>query len=489
MTQMPPLNHPFYLAGRWATSPQRLEIRSPYDGSIVGSTFYATAEHVDEAITMAVEAFEQTRRLPSYARSAILLQIADGLAARKDDIARAMALEAGKPITDARAEVDRSLLTFRTAAEEAHRIGGELMPLDLIPKAEGRFGITKRVPLGPVLGITPFNFPLNLVAHKVAPAIAAGNTIVVKVAAKTPLTMLIASEVIDATDLPKGALSVLVVDPSLHDALVTDERFKMLTFTGSSAVGWQLKAKAGKKKVTLELGGNAGVIIDRDADLPLAVARVAYGGFTFAGQSCISVQRCVVHEAVIEEFSRRLVEAVKQIRLGDPLDPSTMLGPMIDPKVVARTQAWVDEAVRGGATLLAGGKARGTIFEPTILTNVSPTSPVCRQEVFAPLVVLTPFLDFDKAIAALNDSDYGLQAGVFTNSVDHAWAAFDELEVGGVLLNDVPTWRIDPMPYGGVKDSGFGREGIRYTIEEMTELRLLVVNRLRQAGPRQATEA
>ena len=481
----PPLtliDHPFYLAGRWERSPQTYDVLSPYDGTVIGSTSHATEAQLEEAIAKATEAFQRTRKLPSYVRSQILLDIAEGIARRKEDLARAMTLEAGKPIKDSRAEVDRSLLTFRTAAEEAHRIGGELMPLDFIPKAEGRIGITRRVPLGPILGITPFNFPLNLVAHKVAPAIAAGNTIVVKVAAKTPLTMLIACEIMEATALPKGALSVLTVDPSLHERLVTDERFKALSFTGSAAVGWQLKAKAGKKKVTLELGGNAGVIVDRDADLDWSVRRVAYGGFTFAGQSCISVQRCFVHEAIFESWTRRFLDAVKQIRLGDPMDPNTDLGPMIEPKVVTRTHAWVEEALRDGATVLAGGKARGNLFEPTVLTNVAPTSPICRQEVFAPLVILFPFRDVRDAVAAVNDSAYGLQAGIFTNSLSHAWYAFDELEVGGVLINDIPTWRIDPMPYGGVKDSGVGREGVKYAIEEMTELRLMVVNPLHQAG-------
>ena len=468
---------PFFLAGEWATSSQPLEVTSPYDGKVIGSTFLADAGQLEQGIAAAAEAFEQTKRLPSFARSEALHAIAAGLRERREDIATTMALEAGKPIRDARAEVDRSCLTFRTAAEEALRINGDVLPLDWIPSATGRTGITRRVPLGPILGITPFNFPLNLVAHKIAPALAAGNTILIKPAGKTPLTILMACEVIERAGLPKGAVSVLPLDPSLHDKLVTDERFKLLTFTGSSAAGWSIKAKAGKKRVTLELGGNAGVIVDRDADLALAVARIVYGGFTYAGQSCISVQRCFIHESVMDEFSRRLVEAVQKIRLGDPMDEQTGLGPMIDPKVVGRTQQWVDEAIRAGGKLLTGGKARGNIYEPTILTNVPRTAAVCQQEVFAPLVVLIPFKDFDEALVQINDSQYGLQAGVFTNTLEHAWRAFDEIEAGGILINDVPTWRIDPMPYGGVKDSGQGREGVRYAIEEMTELRLMVVNR------------
>ena len=471
-------DRPFFLAGRWERSHERLDVTNPYDGKVIGNTFLATADQLEEAIRAAEQAFAITRKLPSYERSKILHDIAEGLRARKDDIATTLSLEAGKPIKDSRSEVDRAVLTFDTAAEEAKRIGGDVLPLDLLPKAERRFGITRRVPIGPVLAITPFNFPLNLAAHKIAPAIAAGNTVIVKPASKTALTWLVAAEILERTTLPKGALSILPLDPSLHDRLVLDERFKAISFTGSSAVGWALKAKAGKKKVLLELGGNAGVIVDRDADLDVAAARIAYGGFTFAGQSCISVQRCFVHEAVLEDFTRRFLAAIQQIKLGDPLDPTTDLGPMINPKVVQRTGEWVKQAVADGAKVLIGGKTQpGNIFEPTVLTNVKPTSPVCSQEVFAPLVMLFPFKDFKDAVAAVNDSVYGLQAGVFTNALEHAWYAFEELEVGGILLNDIPTWRIDPMPYGGVKDSGFGREGVRYAIEELTELRLMVVNR------------
>ena len=400
------------------------------------------------------------------------------LVRRRDEIGRALAGEAGKPIRDALTEVDRAAMTFQVAAEEARRIGGEVIPLDLAAHGKGRMAMVRRFPIGPVAAISPFNFPLNLSAHKLAPAVAAGNPIVLKPATKTPLSALFLASALDEAGLPKGALSVLPMSRELGDRLVTDERFKLLTFTGSSAVGWAMKARAGKKKVILELGGNAGVIVDETADVAWAVKRVVAGGFAYAGQSCISVQRVFVHDRVYDEFAAALASRVRALVVGDPLDPATDVGPMIDTGEVDRIEAWVNEAVAAGARVLAGGtRVSASIYAPTVLEGAPETAKVCAQEVFAPLVALYRFSDFNDALAAVNRSRYGLQAGVFTNDLLRTLVAWEVIETGGVIVNDVPTWRIDHMPYGGVKDSGIGREGPRYTIEEMTEPKLLVINR------------
>ena len=352
---------------------------------------------------------------------------------------------------------------------------GETIPLDLMPASKGRIGITRRFPIGPIAGISPFNFPLNLAAHKISPAIAAGNSIVLKPPSKDPLTMLTVAEIIDAAGVPEGAVSILPMTRELGDRMVSDERFKLLTFTGSPSVGWRMKERAGKKRVVLELGGNAGVIIDRSADLDWAVKRTLVGAFAYAGQVCISVQRMFVHEAVWDAFMTRFLEGVKAIKVGDPLDPTTDVGPMVDAHAAERTQRWVDEAIAMGGRVLAGGKADGTFFAPTVLTNVPLAAQVCSNEAFAPLVVAFKFRDLDEAIAGVNDSMFGLQTGVFTNDLAGAWRSFSELEVGGVIINDIPTYRIDHMPYGGVKDSGQGREGLRWAMEDMTEIRIMVL--------------
>jgi len=386
-----------------------------------------------------------------------------------------LALEAGKPIRDALAEVDRATLTFRLGAEEAERMVGETIPLDLMPASKGRYGITRRFPIGPIAGISPFNFPLNLAAHKVAPAIASGNPIVLKPPSKDPLTMLTVAEIIDQAGVPEGAVSILPMTRELGDRMVEDERFKLLTFTGSPSVGWRMKERAGKKKVVLELGGNAGVIVDRSADLDWAVKRILVGAFTYAGQVCISVQRMVIHEDVWDAFLERFVEGAKRLRLGDPLDPATDVGPMVDANAATRTQRWVDEAVQLGGRVLTGGTADGTWFPPTVMTDVPFHAQVCSNEAFAPVAIAFPFREIEDAIRIVNDSSFGLQTGVFTNELDHAWRSFEGLEVGGVIVNDVPTYRIDHMPYGGVKDSGLGREGLRWAIEDMTEIRIMVL--------------
>ena len=468
--------HPILLAGRWVESPDVLTVSNPADaGTPAGSTYHATPEQYEAAVTAAVAAFEQTKRLPAYERGAILRSISAGIKARREELGRLMALEAGKPIRDALVEVDRATLTFRLGAEEAERMVGEVIPLDLMASSRGRLGITRRFPIGPVAAISPFNFPLNLAAHKLSPAIAAGCSIVLKPPSKDPLTMLTVGEIIAEAGLPEGAVSILPMTRELGDRMVADERFKLLTFTGSPSVGWRMKERAGKKRVVLELGGNAGVIIDRSADLDWAVKRCLVGAFAYAGQVCISVQRMVIHEAIWDEFIARFVAGAGQLKLGDPLDPQTDLGPMVDATAAGRTQRWVDEAVALGGKLLLGGHADGTFFPPTILTDTPVTAAVCSNEAFAPLVVAFPFRDFADAIRQVNDSSFGLQTGVFTNDLANSWTAFNELEVGGVIVNDVPTYRIDHMPYGGVKDSGLGREGLRWAIEDMTEIRIMVI--------------
>ena len=468
--------HPIFLAGRWVESDDPLVVTNPANpDQPAGATFNASEAQYEEAVEAAVAAFEVTRTLPAYERGAILRNISAGIKARREELGRIMALEAGKPIRDALIEVDRAVITFRLGAEEAERMVGETIPLDLMPASKGRVGITRRFPIGPIAGISPFNFPLNLAAHKVSPAIASGNTIVLKPPSKDPLTMLTVAEIIEEAGPPAGSVSILPMTRELGDKMVADERFKLLTFTGSPSVGWRMKERAGKKKVVLELGGNAGVIVDKSADLDWAVRRLLVGAFTYAGQVCISVQRMFVHDDIWEELMKRFVEGAKSIKVGDPLDPETELGPMVDAAAAERTQRWVDEAVAMGGKVLLGGKAEGNFFPPTILTDVPPQAQVCSNEAFAPLAVAFRFKDFGDAIKQVNDSMFGLQTGVFTNDLANSWWAFNELEVGGVIVNDVPTYRIDHMPYGGVKDSGLGREGLRWAIEDMTEIRIMVL--------------
>jgi glyceraldehyde-3-phosphate dehydrogenase (NADP+) len=468
--------HPIYLAGRWVESPDVLVIDNPADPETpAGHTYNATDAQYEEAVEAAVAAFAITRTLPAYERGRILREISAGIRARREELGRLMALEAGKPIRDALVEVDRATLTFRLGAEEAERMTGEVIPLDLNAASKDRVGITRRFPIGPIAGISPFNFPLNLAAHKIAPAIASGNPIVLKPPSKDPLTMLTVAEIIEAAGVPAGSVSILPMTRELGDRMVADPRFKLLTFTGSPSVGWRMKDRAGKKKVVLELGGNAGVIVDKTADLDWAVKRCLVGAFTYAGQVCISVQRMFIHEDVWDAFMAKFVEGAKALKLGDPLDPQTDVGPMVDANAASRTQRWVDEALAAGGKALLGGEADGTFFPPTILTDVPTTAAVCSNEAFAPLVVAFPFGDIGDAIRRVNDSMFGLQTGVFTNDLGAAWKSFSELEVGGVIVNDVPTYRIDHMPYGGVKDSGLGREGLRWAIEDMTEVRIMVL--------------
>ncbi|MEP7378427.1 MAG: aldehyde dehydrogenase family protein [Chloroflexota bacterium] len=468
--------HPIFLAGRWVESPDELVVTNPArPDEPAGATYNATAEQYEEAVLAAIAAFEVTRRLGAYERGAILRNISAGIRDRREEIGRIMTLESGKPIRDALIEVDRAVLTFRLGAEEAERMTGETIPLDLMASSKGRLGITRRFPIGPIAAISPFNFPLNLAAHKLAPAIAAGNSIVLKPPSKDPLTMLAVAEIIEHSGVPEGAVSILPMTRAQGDRMVEDDRFKLLTFTGSPSVGWRMKERAGKKRVVLELGGNAGVIVDATANLDWAVKRSLIGAFAYAGQVCISVQRMFIHRAVWDEFMTRFVAGAGDLIHGDPLDPETQIGPMVDEQQAQRTDRWVREAEELGGKVLLGGRAEGSFFPPTVLVDTPATAQVCSNEAFAPLVVAFPFDDFDQAIKRVNDSSYGLQTGVFTNDLAHSWQAFNELQVGGVIINDVPTYRIDHMPYGGVKDSGLGREGLRWAIEDMTELRLMVV--------------
>jgi glyceraldehyde-3-phosphate dehydrogenase (NADP+) len=468
--------HPFLVGGDRRTSDVKVEIRNPYNQEPIAVVNYASAQDAGEAIARAAAAFETTRRLPSYTRADLLRRVASLLAEHKEEVAALIMLEAGKPIRDARTEVNRAVGTLTIAAEEAKRIGGELIPLDWAVGSENRWAAVRRFPIGPILGITPFNFPLNLVAHKIAPAMASGNPIIIKPAPQTPLSALRLGELVQEAGWPSDALSVL---PCLNDVagqMVTDDRVKKLTFTGSAAVGWMLKAQVPKKKVTLELGGNAGVIVESDADLEYAAKRCVAGGFAYAGQTCISVQRILVHDDVYEPFLAKLLEGVQNLVVGDPQDERTDLGPMISMSAAGRAESWVREAVQAGAGMLAGGVRSGALFMPTVLTDVRPDAKVSCEEIFAPVVVVSRYAQFEDALRRVNESRYGLQAGLFTHDVNRIYRAYNELEVGGVVVNDVPSYRADHVPYGGVKESGFGREGVRSAIEEMTELRVLVMN-------------
>jgi acyl-CoA reductase-like NAD-dependent aldehyde dehydrogenase len=476
-TQVTSETVPIYLAGEFVRAGTPLEVRDPASGELVATTWQAGAEELERATIAAVEAFGAMRRLASFERRDALAHVAERISQDADELAELLSRESGKPIRDAKGEVARGALTFRIAAEEALRINGEWLPLDWAAANRGRSGIVRRYPIGPVAGISPFNFPLNLAAHKVAPAIAAGCSIVLKPPSKEPLVMLRVAGYLAETNLPKGAVSILPMDRPTGDRMVADDRFKLLSFTGSPTVGWKMKADAGKKKVVLELGGNAGAIVDETADLDWAVARLAYGAFAYSGQVCISVQRIYVVQGIFEEFQRRFVEKVRGLHLGSPLDPATDLGPMVDAKAVARTHEWVGEALAAGARALVGGEPDGLFYPPTVLVDVPKNARVCGEEVFAPVVNLFPVPDFRAAVAEINDSQFGLQCGVFTNDLERTLLAHDELEVGGVIVNDVPTWRTDAMPYGGVKDSGLGREGLRWSIEDMTEPRLLAFAR------------
>jgi glyceraldehyde-3-phosphate dehydrogenase (NADP+) len=467
---------PFLVHGQWKHGERTSRVINPFSGQIIAAVVQATEADVEQAIASTADAAVAMGKLPSHARYNMLQQIAALLYRRRDEVASLITAEAGKPIADAKREVSRAVQTFTVAAEESRRIPGDVIPLDWTPGTDSYLGIMRRVPIGPVLGITPFNFPLNLVAHKVAPALAAGNSILIKPAPQTPLTALLLGEIALEAGVPPGGLNVVPCDNGLAERMVVDPRFKLMSFTGSAVVGWMLKAKCGKKKVTLELGGNAGVVIEPDADLDLAARRCASGGFGYAGQTCISVQRVFVHQSIAETFTTKLVRHVAQLKTGDPTDEATTIGPVIDQAAAHRIESWIGDAVAHGARVLLGGTRRGSVVEATVLENVTPDMKVSCEEVFGPVVTVTPYRQLSDAIALLNRSAYGLQAGLFTQDVNKIFYAFRHLEVGAVLANEIPTFRADHMPYGGVKDSGLGREGIRAAIEDMTEPRLLVLN-------------
>jgi acyl-CoA reductase-like NAD-dependent aldehyde dehydrogenase len=468
-------SYPYYLGNEAVAPNQDLAVVDKYTGEVATRVALADAAAIDRGIALAVEAAAPMRELHAYQRQAVLQHCVTRFSERADELAMALCIEAGKPIRDARGEVARLVDTFRIAAEESVRITGEVLPLDISARAAGYSGMWKRVPIGPCSFISPFNFPLNLAAHKVAPALAVGCPFVLKPASLTPIGALIIGEVLAETDLPRGAFSILPCPREGAELFSTDERLKLLSFTGSPEVGWQLKAKAGKKPVVLELGGNAAVVVEPDVDLDDAVERIIFGAFYQSGQSCIGVQRILLHESIYAEAREKLVAATRKLRSGDPKDPEVFIGPMISEKEAARLDDWVQEAVASGAKLLCGGGREGAMLEATLLEDVPADQSVVCQEAFGPVAVLASYRDYEEALAAVNDSIFGLQAGIFTRDLYKAQRAWDVLEVGGVVIGDVPSWRVDHMPYGGVKESGIGREGIRFAIEDMTEIRLMVV--------------
>jgi acyl-CoA reductase-like NAD-dependent aldehyde dehydrogenase len=464
-----------FIGGKHVSTSDTYEVRSPYDDELVAVIHRAGPNEIEAAIAGAQRAFETTRKLPSWQRAEILERISAAIAEQRDDFARTIALEAGKPVKTARGEADRAAFTFKVAAEEAKRNYGEIVPLDWLPGNEGRTAQVRRVPLGPVAGITPFNFPLNLVAHKVAPALAAGNPIVIRPASQTPISAFKLAQIVVEAGWPEEGIAVVPSTTAHAAPLVEDPRIKLLTFTGSPAVGWGLKNRAGFKRVTLELGGNAAVIVHADADTDYAAERIVWGGTTNAGQTCISVQRVYVHDS-LESFQDELVQRFEQLVVGDPLDEATDVGPLISRGDAERVEEWLQEAVAGGARVLTGGERDGALLQPTVLAGAEESMRVSCEELFAPVIGVYDYSDPRDAIARAGTSEFGLQAGLFTNDMRIVDAAFDSIDVGGLNVNDVSTFRIDHMPYGGVKQSGFGREGLRYAIEENTEMKLLTLN-------------
>jgi len=464
----------FYIGGHLTSSNETAVVLNPYTTSPLAEVYQADRNHIEAAIHSAQQAFAVTSRYSSYQRSGILHSIASQLQQRKEEFARLITAEAGKPILFSRAEVDRAISTFNIAAEETKRINGETISLDITAVTHGKHGIVNRFPIGIILCITPFNFPLNLVAHKIAPAIASGNSFILKPPPQAPLTSLLLGEVLLNSGLEKKTINIIPTSNAHAELLVTDNRIAMLSFTGSAKVGWWLKQQAGKKKVILELGGNAGVIVDKTADITHAVSRCVLGGFGYAGQVCIKVQRVIVHDSIYTKFEQQFVDAVSKIVVGDPLDDQTIIGPMISENEAIRVESWVNEAKTQGATVLLGGKRNGIFYQPTVLSHVNAEMKVCSEEIFGPVVTLERFSSIEEAVNIINNSRYGLQAGIFSNDFQNIQYVYTHVNVGGVIVNDYPTFRVDNMPYGGVKDSGFGREGVKYAMQEMTEPKLLV---------------
>ncbi len=470
-------SYPYYLANEPEMPNHDLAVLDKFSGEVATRVPLADPAAIERGIEAAVAAEGPMREMAAYERQAVLNHCVRRFEERAEELAMALCIEAGKPIRDSRGEVSRLVDTFRIAAEESVRVYGEVMPLDVSPRGRGYSGMWKRVPIGACSFISPFNFPLNLAAHKVAPALAVGCPFVLKPASLTPVGALIMGEVLAETELPPGAFSILPARRDGADLFTTHPRIKLLSFTGSPSVGWDLKARAGKKPVVLELGGNAAVIVDEDSDLDDVTERIVFGAFYQSGQSCISVQRILAHEAVYDTLREKLAAAVSALEMGDPKREEVFIGPMISEKEAARLAGWVRDAVAGGARVVAGGKRDGAMMEATLVEDVPSDSDLSCKEAFGPVAVLSRFRDFEEALDTVNRSDFGIHAGVFTRDLYKAYRAWDRLEVGGVIIGDVPSWRIDHMPYGGVKDSGLGREGIRFAIEDMTELRMMVIRR------------
>lgn len=472
-------SYPYFLANKPVYANAVLEVTNKYTNQVATRVSLADAKVIDEAIAAAVQAQEKLKEMHAYERKEIILQLVAGMKERRDELACALAIEAGKPIKDSYGEVDRAILTFSIAAEEAVRMYGEYAPLDISAGNKEYVSITRNFPIGPVSMISPFNFPINLAAHKIAPALAVGVPWVLKPASRTPIGALLMGEILSKTNLPPGAFSILPVDRNGADLFTTDDRFKLVSFTGSPQVGWEIKSKAGKKKVVLELGGNAACVIDEGTDVNDAVERCVFGAFYQSGQSCISVQRIYVHSSLYDEFISKFVEATRKLKSGDPLDDNVFLGPMITEGEAKRLESWINEALQKGGKLLSGGQRNGAMLEATVVENVPKGTNLRDEEAFGPVVCVEKFTDFKDVVQRVNDSKFGLQCGVFTKDLNRAWYAFDHVEAGGVLINDVPSKRIDSQAYGGVKESGLGREGIRYAMQDMVEPKVLI---MRNAG-------
>lgn len=468
-------NYPLYLGNRPVVTKETLEVTDKYTNETFTNVSLASASLIDEAIALNVKAQPQLEKLASYERAEILEHCVKRIQERQEEFALLLCMEAGKPIKDSRTEVTRLIDTFKIASQEATRLGGDILPLDISKRTKGYFGMWKRVPIGPCSFISPFNFPLNLAAHKIAPAIAVGCPFILKPASRTPVSTLLLGEILAETALPAGSFSILPCGRNGADLFTTDPRIQFLSFTGSPDVGWELKAKAGKKKVTLELGGNAACLVDEDANLEDAVQRIVTGAFFQSGQSCISVQRILIHKNVYTRLKNMLVEKTKTLKMGDPKDEATFIGPMISESEASRLHGWVKDAIQKGASVLCGGNRKGTLFEATLLENVPKTCDLNCQEAFGPVAILSSFENYDDALKEINDSRFGLQTGIFVKDIYKIQKAWDTLNVGGIIVGDVPSWRVDNMPYGGVKDSGLGREGVRFAMEEMTEIRLLAI--------------
>ncbi len=468
--------YPFAIGHSWKTSPKKNEIKNPYNQKIVGCVHQAQEKDCEEAIQGAVQAFETTKQLSSFERSEILKKIIQGLESHAKELAETISQEMGKTIRESQRETSRSINTFTLAMEESKRLLGEVIPLDHLATTKSRMALTKRFPIGPILAISPFNYPLNLVSHKVAPALACGNTIILKPPPQAPITSLKLAKIIMESGLPDGAFSVLPCGNEMAEKMVQDPRFKMLTFTGSARVGWHLKTLASKKKVILELGGIAATLIDEGVSIDKPVERCVYGAFSSSGQICISVQTIYIHEKEFEAFKSKFLKTIAQLKMGDPLNEKTDMGPMIDEPSAKRVESWIEEAKQKGALVLCGGKRKKNFIEPTVLTQVTPDMKVCSEEIFGPVVNLIPFKKLENVYRAINQLPYGLQAGIFTNNIQSVFQAFEQIEVGSLIHNDIPTFRVDHMPYGGVKESGYGREGVKYAMEEMTESRMLALN-------------